>query len=85
MNNEQVIQEKSFEEFQDTGLLMFINSFLHIFGWVICYDPEKKSLYPARTIYRGFSEASQEKNYLKITEYMAKEASQLLEQIKSDK
>ena len=64
---------------------MFVNSFLHIFGWVIYYNPEQKSLYPARTRYRGFSETSQEKNYLKITEYMAKEANQLLEQIKSNK
>lgn len=71
-DKEQPVQIQPCEEFYQTGLLMFINSFLHIFGWAICYNPKRKILHPAKVVYRGFSEGCQEKSYLKLTEYMAK-------------
>ena len=35
------MERKKIEEFRDTGLLMFINIFLHIFGWAIVAEIDK--------------------------------------------
>lgn len=35
------IEEKTWDEFRETGLLYFVNSFLQIFGWSIVAEYEK--------------------------------------------
>lgn len=62
------MEAKSWNEFRETGLLCFVNTFLHIFGWciVIEKDGETINVYPARVNYTGFSEDVYKKNYEKV-------------------
>lgn len=63
-----------FDEFRETGLLMFVNIFLQIFGWsiVVEYNDEQNivKMYPKKVDYAGFSEESQDRNFEKIWKYM---------------
>lgn len=71
-----MIERKSWDEFRETGLLLFVNEFLHIFGWCLVvevHDSGTKNVYPARTNFRGFGEESQTRAYAKISKYMEKE------------
>jgi len=80
-----MVAEKSWEEFRETGLFVFINSFLHIFGWSIVMEIDSGKIlrvYPARVKFRGFDEKSTEKAYLHITEYMNNNSSVLLDEAK---
>lgn len=79
-----MVNKKSWEEFRATGLLVFINSFLHIFGWSIVMDIENEkvtSVYPAQVKFRGFSEESQTKAYNKLTYYMKENGNKLYDDI----
>jgi hypothetical protein len=81
------MKEKEWSEFRNTGLFLFINSILHIFGWAIVLemDNDTKEIiraYPARVSYRGFPEESVEKAYIKISEYMIENAKDLLDESK---
>ncbi len=67
--------KKSWNEFRSTGLPVFVNSFLHIFGWVIVFEVDKDTkevteCYPARTRFRGFSEDDQSEAYQSVSQYM---------------
>lgn len=64
----------SWDAFRSTGLLAFVNGFLHIFGVVIVVDYGRGIAYPARTKWRGFSAASMTKAYRKLSDYMASTA-----------
>lgn len=84
-----VIERKSWEEFRTTGLLHFVNHFLHIFGWSIVAEIEPDTnkvinVYPARVVFRGFDEKSTEKAYIALSEYMNKEHKELLKESKGD-
>ena len=66
-----MVHKKSWDEFKDNGLLWFINTILHMFGWsiVVEVDKETKSItdvYPARVTFRGFSEKSNTKGYRNV-------------------
>lgn len=66
-----MIKKQSWEDFRETGLLLFINQILQPFGWCIVYDfddntGELSSVYPARTIFRGFDTKSIRESYEKI-------------------
>lgn len=74
------IKRKDWSEFRETGLLLFINSFLHIFGWAIVVDYADDgavSAYPARVTFRGFDEASYDRAYRNLSGFMVKNACQL--------
>lgn len=68
------VERKSWREFQLTGLIWWINTMLHTFGWAIVYDTnddgEIVNVYPARVKYRGFSQDLIEDGYKKVTKYM---------------
>ena len=54
-----MIDKKTWDEFRSTGLLLFVNTMLHIFGWaiVVKYDDDDSiTAYPARVKFRGFDE-----------------------------
>ena len=74
MVNEKMVNRKSWEEFRESGLLMYINFILQAFGWSIVLeanvDGEITGAYPARVKYRGFSEEVQTRNYQKIAKFM---------------
>lgn len=68
-----MLEKKTWEEFRNTGLLFFVNSFLHIFGWAICLDFEDDKLigvYPSRCKYRGFDNEIVSSSYIKLSEWM---------------
>lgn len=69
--------KRDWKEFRETGLFHFVNSFLHIFGWVIVVDVDDdgsvSTVYPARTDFRGFPEESNDRAYARVTEFMKKE------------
>jgi len=82
-----MIDGKPWEEFLDTGLLLYINQILHVFGWVIVYnklDDNTISVYPARTKYRGFSNESVTDSYTKITKYLSENIEELVEDMNDE-
>ena len=81
-----MVTKKEWSEFRSTGLLLFINQILHVFGWAIVFDvdgDEVKSVYPARVKFRGFDNDSVSKSYQKISEYMKENASELSDEANS--
>lgn len=76
-----MLDDKSIEEFRNSGMLWFVNSIIHVFGWaiVIEYDNKKQAIrmYPARTKFRGFDEKSNTEGYIKISKYMKENAEDL--------
>lgn len=77
------MERKSWSEFRDSGLLWWINSILHIFGWaiVIEFNDDIKA-YPARVKYRGFEEDINTNGYINVTKYMKENCEQLLKEVK---
>ncbi len=79
-----MVDKKNWEEFRNTGLVLMINQFLHIFGWALVFefeDDKIKSVYPARVKFRGFDSASTKRAYKKISKYMVENADQLKDEI----
>jgi hypothetical protein len=83
------LMEASWEEFQQAGLLWWVNRILHIFGWAIVVvtssDGTIMRVYPARTAFRGFSGEIEGAGHQRLTEYMAANVSQLLQVFAVDK
>jgi hypothetical protein len=80
MSND-MITKKSWKDFKETGLLWFINTILHTFGWAICVEVDDNSTvtnaYPARVKFRGFSEASNTNGYINVSKYLQKNIDEL--------
>ena len=81
------IERKSFKEFRETGLLLFVNQFLHIFGWALIVEVnennEETDFYPARCKFRGFGEKNTTRAYQRVTKYLAQNIPDLLKDIKT--
>jgi len=81
-----MVKRKTCAEFRETGLLLFINQFLHIFGWAIvietCEDSGISIMYPARVKYRGFDEKCTSEAYVKLSKYMNEQSEALLNESK---
>ncbi len=79
-----MVEPKSWEEFQSTGLLLLVNQFLHIFGWAIAfrYDEDKKliDVKPCRCKFRGFDSKPQDEAYKNVSQYMKDNADELLQE-----
>lgn len=68
-----MVNEKSWQEFRESGLFWFINTTLHVFGWALVAEFEDKELtrvYPARVKFRGFAEGINTDGYKKVSKYM---------------
>ena len=80
------MERKTWREFQAHGLLWFVNSILHAFGWAIVIEVNDFNnivdVYPARVKFRGFSQETNTKNYKRLAEYMNSKSSELLEDFK---
>ena len=52
-----MVEQKTWEKFRQTGLLLLLNQFLHIFGWAIVLHYNEKQeiekVYPARVNFVG--------------------------------
>lgn len=84
-----MVTPKTWEEFRSSGLFWWMNSLLHTFGWAIVVELHREtgevvSAYPARVKFRGFDEASNTEGYIKLSEYMANNAKDLLEEAKEE-
>lgn len=77
------MERKNWNEFRETGLFWFINSILHVFGWVIVIEASNNEItdvYPARTEFRGFSESSNTKGYQRIAKYLKDHSEELYDE-----
>lgn len=82
------ISNERLNEFTDTGLVLLVNQILHAFGFCIGYHLDEstgvtRSLYVARTKFRGFSPESTSRAYQKLAKYMMENAAQLKEEADS--
>lgn len=82
LSSEEMLIEKSWGEFRETGLFWIVNTLLQIFGWSLVYDYDHKAkeitrVYPARTKYRGFDTDVQDAAHRMIARYMAENAQEL--------
>lgn len=80
-----MVNEKTWKEFQDTGLLWWINMILHTFGWAICLEVEDGKVigaFPARVKFRGFDNKNNSEGYVKVSEYVKENGEQLLKESK---
>lgn len=82
------MNKKSWEQFRNTGLLWFINSTLHLFGWSIVMEMNDEgkvtSVYPARVSYRGFPEEDNTNGYSRVTSYLKENIDDLDKEINKD-
>mgnify|MGYP001248608352 CR=1 FL=1 len=68
-----MVNEKTWDEFRSSGLLWFINTILHMFGWAIVVDVEDGKViraFPARVRFRGFSSEINDDGYIKVTKFL---------------
>lgn len=73
-----MMEQKSWKEFRDSGLVWWINMILHTFGWAIVVtvdgNGDPVNAFPARVKFRGFSEDITSRGYEKVSTYLAKNA-----------
>lgn len=76
-----MVEKKTWEEFRNSGLLWFINTTLHLFGWAIVVEVEKDgtitNAYPARVKFRGFGEESNTEGYQNVSKYLLENITEL--------
>lgn len=80
-----MVERRTWDELREAGLLLFVNQFLHIFGWAIVVVINKGVVtdsYPARVKFRGFSKDRASEAYIKLSEYMDNNAEELLKESK---
>lgn len=79
-----MLTKKTWKEFRDSGFLWWINMILHTFGWAIVVDVDDDGeiidAYPARVKFRGFGEKNNTEGYIKVSQYMKENVSDLLEE-----
>ena len=79
------MEEKTWKEFRESGLLWFVNTILHLFGWaIVVYKNDNGDIVnvsPARVSWRGFSEESNEKGYKKVTKFLSENIEDLLKEV----
>lgn len=76
-----MVTRKTWEEFREIGLLWWINSILHMFGWALVYNLDEngvlKEVYPARVKFRGFGTKQTEEGYKNVSKYLMENANEL--------
>lgn len=69
-----MLDQKTWEEFQSTGLLWLVNTFLHTFGWTLMAQVDDDGNIiggvPCRTDFRGFTTDINDEGYLKVTDWL---------------
>lgn len=76
-----MVEERSWDEFRDAGILWWINRILHTFGWAITMelddDGRVSRVFPTRCKYRGFVRESEEAGFRKISKYLKEHISEI--------
>lgn len=82
--NDAAIKEKTWKEFQESGMLWMANTILQVFGWSIAIDQDENgniiSVCPARIKYRGFTQKTNDRGYIKVSKFMEENAEELLKE-----
>jgi hypothetical protein len=82
----QMIERKTWKEFQDSKLLWWTNRLLHTFGWAIVLQVEANGevtdVYPARVKFRGFGAREESEGFIGLTQYLKDTANELLQEAK---
>lgn len=82
-----MLDQKTWEEFQSTGLLWLVNTFLHTFGWTLMAQVDDDGNIiggvPCRTDYRGFTTDINDEGYLKVTDWLKENIDMLEEDVES--
>ena len=76
-----MIDKKSWKEFRDSGLLWWINTILHTFGWAIVVELDKEEItqvYPARVKFRGFPSEVSTNGYINVSKYLKDNIDEIL-------
>jgi hypothetical protein len=64
----------NWNQFRRTGLLAFVNSFLHAFGWTLTVEVDEDNIvmdaWPEQTKKRGFSPKSMSTMYSKLDRWL---------------
>lgn len=75
------VTKRTWDDFRSTGLLFFINSILHVFGWAFVVEVDEAgkvtNTYPARVKYRGFDETTQTEEHIRIAGYLSQVSEEL--------
>lgn len=85
-----MVTKKSWEEFRASGLLWFVNTTLHVFGWAIVVeimdadDTTITNVYPARVKFRGFNEDTNTKGYQKVSQYLKDNVEELAKECEDE-
>lgn len=84
-----MVENKTWEEFRNTGLLWYINTMLHVFGWAIALHVDEQTNEvvggtPSRVKHRGFSEKVGSDNRIKISEYLKNNINDLCKEAKEE-
>ncbi len=79
-----MIEQKTWKEFRDTGMMWCANRILHTFGWAIVAEVDENDeilkAFPARVKFRGFGQESEERGFRKVSNYMKENIDQLKEE-----
>lgn len=82
--NDAAIKEKTWKEFQESGMLWMANTILQVFGWSVVVKEDENSniisAYPARVKYRGFTQKTNSKGYIKVSKFMEENVEELLKE-----
>ncbi len=81
-----MVDERTWDEFREAGLLWWVNRILHLFGWAIVVElnddgQNVKRVYPARCKFRGFAEENETRGFRKLTAYLHKNSEDLLDEL----
>jgi hypothetical protein len=83
----EMVDQKTWKEFRDSGMLWWINMILHTFGWSIVVNIEDngeiRDCYPARVKFRGFDEKINTEGYIKVSNYLLDNVTDLKEEAES--
>lgn len=81
-----MVTRKTWAEFRDSKMLWFANRMLHIMGWSIVIEFDSDGMcvgaYPARVKFRGFASNCEDEGFIGLSEYMVKNAEELLKESK---
>lgn len=84
--NEPMIERKSWEEFRAAGLLWWVNSLLHLFGWSIVVERGDdgqtiRDAYPAHCKFRGFDSKNNDKGFKRLTMHIQESTERMLRDV----
>lgn len=80
-----MLKEITPKEFQDRGMVWYLNQQLHLFGMALAIHTDKdgtQKLVPCECKFRGFDDRTNDEGYIKVTNYISKNIDRLEEDIK---